>query len=243
MKLTIITITKNNINELKQTINSVNSQNTGKYLYEHLIIDGNSTDGTVLFLKSQNSTFISEEDNGIYDAFNKGVKNSNGTYITFLNSGDIFANSEVINCYLNSVNSNKYIYWFKNIHLDSTGNKIRTTIVPRWAVKFLKIMPPHQSTLIRRELFENNFYDTSFKIAGDYDFFLKNYNNFTRGIFINTNTIHQFIGGVSNNGIYSLINGNKEVYSSLKKYSNFPVFFLLIKLLYKFLLRCKNLIF
>lgn len=243
MKLTIITITKNNIDELKLTINSVKAQNTEKYLYEHLIIDGNSTDGTVIFLKSQKLTFISEEDNGIYDAFNKGVKNSSGTYITFLNSGDVFANPNVINCYLNSVKSKKNIYWFNNIHLNSAGNKIRTTIVPRWAVKFLKIMPPHQSTLIRRGLFQNNFYDTSFKISGDYDFFLKNYNDFTRGTFININTIHQFIGGVSNNGVYSLINGNKEAYYSLKKYSNFPVFFLLIKLLYKFLLRCKNLIF
>lgn len=243
MNLTIVTITKNNLQDLKKTIKSVELQNTPRDLFEHLIIDGNSQDGTVPFLKETKKFFISEEDSGIYDAFNKGIRNSHGDYIAFLNSGDVFADFEVINSYLNAIDSKKLIYWFNNVHMNSSGKIIRKTIVPKWAVTKLKIMPPHQSTLICRSFFNNNYYDSSLRIAGDYDFFLKNYKVFLEGNYINAVTINQFTGGISNNGFKSILKGNKEAYSSLRKYTKYPLFYMFLKLTYKFFLRCKNLIF
>jgi glycosyltransferase involved in cell wall biosynthesis len=89
--ISIITVTLNAEETIEKTINSVISQK--KSNCEYIIIDGGSTDNTINIIKKYNAhinIFISEIDNGIYDAFNKGLKNSNGCIIGFINSGDIY---------------------------------------------------------------------------------------------------------------------------------------------------------
>ena len=87
---TIITPTLNNKAELLETINSIKAQNFNDY--EYIVIDGGSTDGTIELLKENNTitSWISENDRGIYDAINKGIKTSKGKYINTINAGDTY---------------------------------------------------------------------------------------------------------------------------------------------------------
>ena len=93
MRFSIITVVYNDLDNLKKTCRSVSRQTFDDY--EHLIIDGGSDDGTLDFLKSFSASdshvrFISEKDNGIYDAMNKAIAMAEGDYILFLNAGDRF---------------------------------------------------------------------------------------------------------------------------------------------------------
>ena len=90
MKLSIITISFNSENTISDTFDSVINQSFNNY--EYLLIDGGSLDGTLTIAKNQDhiAKIVSEPDNGIYDALNKGIKNSNGEIIGFLNSDDTF---------------------------------------------------------------------------------------------------------------------------------------------------------
>ena len=97
IKLSIITINLNNVNGLKRTIDSVVEQTNKNF--EFIVIDGKSTDGSVELIKENEkefSYFVSENDLGIYNAMNKGILNSNGEYLLFLNSGDWLNNNNVV---------------------------------------------------------------------------------------------------------------------------------------------------
>src|SRR5665647_797053 len=97
MKVSIITATYNSERSIQRTIDSIASQD---YLnIEHIIIDGGSTDNTINIIQSnlnKISHYISEKDNGIYDALNKGLKIATGDIFGFLNSDDMFTNKHVI---------------------------------------------------------------------------------------------------------------------------------------------------
>lgn len=95
--ISIITICRNEINNISRTVESVIAQ---KFLnFEYIVIDGNSTDGTAEYLKDKSASIdslIVEKDNGIYDAMNKGIKIARGEYIYFLNGGDYFYDGDVL---------------------------------------------------------------------------------------------------------------------------------------------------
>ncbi len=92
---TIITVNLNNLSGLRKTKKSIDDQTVKTF--EWIVIDGLSTDGSVEMLQNcQDVSWISEKDGGIYDAMNKGLHKSSGTYLIFLNSGDCFANSTVL---------------------------------------------------------------------------------------------------------------------------------------------------
>ena len=97
MKYSIITINYNHIEGLKRTIDSVISQTSSNY--EYIIIDGGSTDGSVNIIKEYKEHlvyWISEKDNGVYHAMNKGVAQAQGDYCIFMNSGDCFYSPDVL---------------------------------------------------------------------------------------------------------------------------------------------------
>jgi glycosyltransferase involved in cell wall biosynthesis len=96
-KLSIITINYNNVKGLEKTINSVVNQSYNDF--EYIIIDGGSTDGSVDIIKKHENKivfWVSEPDNGIYDALNKGVKHSNGEYLLFLNGDDCLIDDAIL---------------------------------------------------------------------------------------------------------------------------------------------------
>ena len=96
-KVSIITVVRNAVDTIETTIKSVLNQTYGNI--EYIVIDGESTDGTLEIInkyRDQISIIVSEKDNGLYDALNKGVRLSTGDWIGILNSGDVFTANDVI---------------------------------------------------------------------------------------------------------------------------------------------------
>ena len=171
--ISIITVNYNNLSGLRKTIESVNSQSFKDY--EYLIIDGDSTDGSKEFLESNNSFidfWISEKDNGVYDAMNKGILYSKGQYLLFLNSGDYLADSNVLEAISNEGMKAGIIY----------GNVIWDDLDKQFSHQYPDVLSfehfitkelPHQSTFIRKDLFADiGLYDTKYKIIADWKFFI-----------------------------------------------------------------------
>ena len=242
IKISIITATYNSAKNLRQTLNSVANQNYD--LIEHIIIDGGSTDNTLEICKEFKhiSILISESDNGVYDALNKGIFHATGEIVGFLHSDDYFYNDHVIFDIANQFN--------KNPHLDATLSDIvfinnsETRIIRKYSSKNWTPrlfawgkMPPHPSVFCKRSLYKNLNFDTNFKIAADYDMliqiFYKTKINFK---YIPIITTVMRFGGISTKGFSSNILINREVYKVCKKnkiYTN--KFMLLSKYLFKIL--------
>lgn len=159
--LSIITITKNNIAGLKRTHASIIKQSTQNY--EWIIIDGASEDATSSYIKEHNLIAISEEDNGIYDAMNKGIERANGQYILFLNAGDALYTSDTIEK-LQEYNTDKNALIY--------GDSIEAQHYKQ-AKSHLSLaqglFTHHQSILYKTEIIKTMRYDSAYKIAADYE--------------------------------------------------------------------------
>ena len=173
MKYTIITVNFNNKEGLRKTIESVIHQTFRDF--EFIIIDGGSTDGSVDVLKEYDSHidfWVSEPDGGIYQGMNKGIKKATGEYLNFMNSGDCFYSSDV----LNRVESYQYDTDFivgKDYHYNTKTHQGHTSIQPprTTMIHFFVATLDHQSSFIKRELFNNSLYDENHKLVSDWIFF------------------------------------------------------------------------
>ena len=170
--VSIITVVLNNKKFLQKTIDSVSNQSYKNY--EHIIIDGRSTDGTVKILKKNNSKidyWISEKDRGIYDALNKGLRLSNGLLVVMLNSDDIF--------YKHAVKiAAGYFNRYKNIDF-LFGSVIKYKLLYgyrpwkiRWSFGFYST---HSiGFFIKKEAQKKvGSYNIKYKYSSDYDFFYR----------------------------------------------------------------------
>lgn len=174
-KLTIITINLNNEKALKKTIESVVKQT--KMVFEYIIIDGGSTDGSVEIIKKyeQNITYwVSEPDNGIYNAMNKGIQIANGDYLLFLNSGDWLEDDILSKAFLFDLSAYDIIYGNAFI-VDSNG--IRTLFQAKdnlTMYDFYNGTICHQATFIKRNLFDKfGSYDERYQIVSDWLYFIQ----------------------------------------------------------------------
>ena len=172
-KFSIITICLNERNNIEKTIKSVINQNYKDF--EYLIIDGGSIDGTAEIISKYSdklSYFVSEKDQGIYSAMNKGIRHSNGEYLLFLNGGDYLAEINVLSKFIDEDFSEDIIYG--NLFLDDkVEKKIFKNIKIDDEYLFNNYIS-HPSTFIKKDLFNKyGLYNEGYKIAGDYEFFLK----------------------------------------------------------------------
>ncbi len=172
-KLSIITINLNNVAGLQKTMESVFAQTFSNY--EYIIIDGGSTDGSKELIEKNAGRLtyrVSEPDNGIYNAMNKGIVKSNGEYLLFLNSGDYLFNENILTAFFEKGNHADIIY----------GNAILEKGIERtpWELPgklsfgfFLHSSLPHAGSLIRRSLFSKiGLYSECYQIVSDWEFFL-----------------------------------------------------------------------
>jgi glycosyltransferase involved in cell wall biosynthesis len=177
LKLSIITINLNDTMGVQKTIESVINQTYKDY--EHIIIDGGSTDGSVEAIqkyKNNRLKWISEKDTGIYNAMNKGILKSSGEYLLFLNSGDFLYSPHVLENVFNNKSDADLICCSLKIELldknESIIESIKNNKITNRYMFYQSLL--HPSTLIKRELFVKfGLYDESFKIAGDYEFFVR----------------------------------------------------------------------
>jgi len=175
LQLSIITVCFNEVQTIERTLQSVVSQTFRNF--EWLIIDGGSTDGTIEILnryKTHFAQFISEKDNGIYNAMNKGIKLTKGEYLYFLNGGDYFFNNKVLSDIFSQSIEKELVYG--NIAVLKNDEPISIFKMPENLTRefiFRKTIP-HQSTLTKRTLFGKvGFYDEKYNIAADYEFSLR----------------------------------------------------------------------
>ena len=177
LKLSIITVNLNNNEGLRKTIDSVLNQTHKDF--EHVIIDGGSTDGSVEVIKQYKNNrlkWISEKDHGIYNAMNKGIIKACGEYLLFINSGDfLYSDSTIEKIFKYNLIEDLIV---GDLYIDYVSNKtnfIYSLMDKNIGKRFLsKNTLPHPSTLIKRKFLLNlSMYDESYRIAGDYDFFVR----------------------------------------------------------------------
>ncbi|MFV5685829.1 glycosyltransferase family 2 protein [Flavobacterium sp. GB2R13] len=172
--ISVVTVVYNAVITLEETILSVINQTYSNI--EYIIIDGGSTDGTIEIIKKYEhkiAYWISEPDNGIYDAMNKGIEKATGVWLNFMNAGDCFYDYSIITKFLENLNPDSYIVFGDSQMILETGNYIR------------KAMPPsnknhmpfvHQSVFSKTNLLKINRFETIYKICADHNFFYTVYN-------------------------------------------------------------------
>jgi putative colanic acid biosynthesis glycosyltransferase len=168
--ISIVTVTLNNIDGLKKTSHSLSSQNAKDY--EWIVIDGASTDGTDGFLSHSTATYISEPDNGLYDAMNKGIGRATGTYILFMNAGDVFASTSTLETITQHIKDNNSDFIYGDALEISNDKEIYKHARPH-STLLKGMMTHHQSMIYKRECLDNLQYDLRYKIAADYNFTLR----------------------------------------------------------------------
>lgn len=171
MKYSIITVNLNNADGLKDTICSVLQQTC--HDYEFLIIDGGSTDNSKSIIEQHDSQidyWVSEPDNGIFNAMNKGITASKGDYLIFMNSGDCFYNEKVLEDSLKYMGADFVIGEVKrkdtNAIMDYELSDISMMTFYTGAI-------PHQATFHKRSLFQKSLYDEKLKISSDWKLFFQ----------------------------------------------------------------------
>lgn len=157
----IITITKNNLGGFLRTQESLKNQSFREF--EWVVVDGNSTDGTKGYLPAD---AISEADNGIYDAMNKGIGRARGTYLLFLNAGDTLSDIDILGTIAKTIAAEKPDFIYGDA-LETGGfyKKARAHKHLNWGM-----FTHHQAMIYKRERVGTLRYEPHYKIAGDYAF-------------------------------------------------------------------------
>lgn len=208
MKVSILTIVYNRAYCIKSCIESVLEQTYPDI--EHLVIDGGSTDGTreiIETYKEKLGYFISEKDNGIYDALNKGIKRAKGDIIGILHSDDLFSGPHTISQIVDAFRSTGADLVYANgIYVDSKDvNKIKR-VYPSGAFKKESLLygwiPLHTTIFVRRTIFEKyGMYDVRYSIASDYEISLRWFqNDEIRKHYLDEWVVKMRLGGLSTHG-------------------------------------------
>lgn len=241
MSISIITATFNCSETIQDCIDSVFNQ-----VYkcrEHIIIDGGSSDNTLAILKSNANKFscvVSEADDGIYDALNKGIKASKGEVIGFLHADDIYASKNSLVNIAKLFENPEICAVYSDLHYVKKNNFLN--VVRKWKSSNFQIrklgtgwMPPHPTLYVRRKWYEEiGGFDTRYKIAADYYSILllfskKNFN----AAYLPEVTIKMRTGGESNKSIVNILRKSFEDYDALRRTNVGGLFTLICKNLRK----------
>ena len=182
MKLSIITINRNNATGLEATLQSVASQIFKEF--EYIVVDGASTDNSVEVVKAHEAVFahlkwVSEPDSGIYNAMNKGIRMASGDYIQILNSGDCLAAPDVTEKMMSALEKKNFpsILYGNMVKCFPDGRRMVDKCFAGQEITMLGMFTGtlnHDPAYIRRDLFEKyGYYDESLKIVSDWKWYLQ----------------------------------------------------------------------
>lgn len=235
MKISIVTTTYNSAATIRDTLESVLRQDFDDY--EHIIVDGESTDNTLDIIRQYESLYqgrlkwISEPDKGIYDAMNKGISLSHGDIIGILNSDDFYADSHVLSDIVNAIDGKDAVYAdILYVDHDDISRKVRlysSAGFKTWQFR-LGLMPAHPSFYCRREVYDRiGKYSTDFKLAADFEFLLRAFGKSDIDTcYIPRPLVHMRKGGASSSGLSSYRQGLRDRRKALRRngvYTNYAL--------------------
>lgn len=230
--ISVVTINYNNVKGLVETCNSIFSQTYKNF--EFIVIDAFSNDGSILFLeniKNRIDKLVVEKDEGIYDAMNKGKELASGDWIIYMNSGDEFYNSKILESAVNYLTQTEagVVYGDVNIKYDSEYSKIKEckNLNFKYGMPFCT-----QSVFISKKHLIYNSFNTDYKVFGDLDYFFDLHSKNIKMEYINI-TISNF----DYNGISSKFSFAQEYekFKVLKKYNKKYAYLYLPSILDRFL--------
>lgn len=228
IKFTIITVCKNVEKIIEKTILSIVRQT---YInIEYIIIDGGSTDGTLDIIKMYANKYplyyISEQDKGIYDAMNKGIKRCTGDYILFINAGDYLMNRNVISNVALRMEQKKSDIYYGYIGL-RFHNRIEIVKEDR-GKKYMMLagyMPGHPGVFANSEKMKRRPFDLSYKICADFDWLIWAKKNHCKFYNLKIPVSVFTMDGVSSKGRYQTLLQNETRKSVIKNYHYMRFFY------------------
>ena len=208
MKISVITISYNAEDTIEKTLKSIENQSYNNI--EHIIIDGGSKDSTLEICNSfsHEAKIISELDNGVYDAFNKGLKLATGDVVGFLNADDTFYNENSIQDIVDAFSNNEADIVYGNLdYVNEESKVIRNWISKPYEKGLVKKawMPAHPSFYCKKKVYDRlGGYNDSFKIAGDFELCIRFIEiNQVPSFYLNKKLVKMLVGGISNSALKS----------------------------------------
>jgi len=198
--LSVITIVYNNVKDIERTMLSVLNQTYPGI--EYILVDGLSNDGTIDVIKKYEdriAKFISEKDEGIYDAMNKGLALATGNYVIFMNSGDEFFDADTVAAVFASADDAD-IYYGETEMIDDAAQSLgqRRHKAPKqftWRGFSLGMSISHQAIYIKRSLIEP--YDRKYQLSADIDWIIRSAKKAKKIINVNRYVAKYLVGGMS----------------------------------------------
>lgn len=216
INLSIITVVLNDKIGIFETLTSL--KRFDKESYEHVVIDGGSTDGTLDVLKSFSNrvdVLISESDKGIYDAMNKGVLRASESIICFLNAGDVALDGYIDHPVRMFSKNSSIDYCYGGVLLHGKRDKVYLPRVISATSEYLQAMPfPHPSLFVKKKLFNKiGYFDLSKKITADHEWIVRMILFKAKGVVINHSVVKFSLDGASLSHYTSF-----EMYQTAVKY-------------------------
>lgn len=228
LKVSIITVVYNNEFTIADAIESVLSQDYNDI--EYIIVDGNSTDRTLSIVnqyRDRITKIISEKDNGIYDAMNKGIHSATGDIIGILNSDDLYNDRYVISNVVETFYDKPDIgAIYGDLYYVDAKNPQK--IVRHWVSKLYYNnffedgeVPPHPTFFIKRTIYDEvKVFDLTYKLAADYDLMFRILKvNSIKSYHVNRVLVRMRLGGATNKNLKNIFRGNKEIINIWSKYN------------------------
>jgi glycosyltransferase involved in cell wall biosynthesis len=224
VKISVVTAVWNREKTIADAIDSVQAQSHQEI--EHLIIDGASTDNSLSIIESRKdgrTIVFSEPDNGIYDALNKGIALATGEIIGLMHSDDFFARDDVLAKVAAAFEATDVMAVYGDLDYVAADNP--EAIIRHWKSEpFTPArlrrgwMPPHPTLYLRRSVFEKyGLYDTSYRIAADYDAVLRYFSQGDmKSVYIPDVLVKMRVGGESNRSLSKILAKSREDYRALR---------------------------
>ena len=220
MRISLITASYNRANTIRDTLRSVNDQTYEDI--EHIVMDGASKDDTMQIVADEGRrvTFaVSEPDNGVFDAYNKGLDRASGEIIGFINTDDFYCSTSVISEVMAAFAANPLL---EGVHADLVYVDVEDTkkILRHWRGRDYGpedirrgFIPAHPTVFLRRSVYDRvGRFDTSFRYAADYDFLLRAfYGARITAIYVPQVWVRMRAGGVTGGALSSIVAQNREI--------------------------------
>jgi len=225
MKITIITVSYNSAATIGDTMRSVVQQSHSDI--EHIVVDGGSKDDTLAIVRADGSRvarIVSEPDQGIYDAMNKGLALASGDFVGFLNADDMLAGPDVVAAIARAASAANVDVVFGDlvyVNKDRPTELVRYWRSGAFAPSRLRFgwMPPHPTLYVRASLVRAlGPFDLRLRIAADYDLILRYFNHPGVGVaYLPQVLVKMRTGGASNHSLRALLDKSREDLFALRK--------------------------